>query len=59
MAISFLVLFSAAFVSAGNFGLLVRQRMQAVQFLVLIIFAIQTVRQAPDTSIRENAEVAT
>jgi len=59
MAISFLLLFSAAFVSAGNFGLLVRQRMQAVQFLVLIIFAIQMVRQPAQVSSRGDVEVMT
>ena len=58
MAVTFEVLFSAAFVSAGNFGLLVRQRMQVVPFLVLIIFAIQTVRQPTHSSNERDAEVS-
>jgi hypothetical protein len=37
------MLFSVAFVSMGNFGLLVRQRMQVVGFLLLVLFSVQTV----------------
>lgn len=40
-ALTYVLLFSVAFVSLGNFGLLVRQRMQVVGFLVLVLFSLQ------------------
>ena len=39
-AVLFIIMFSAAFVSVGNFGLLVRQRMQVVGFVVFVLFAL-------------------
>lgn len=39
-AVLFVLLFSSAFVATGNFGLLVRQRMQVWPFLILVTFAI-------------------
>lgn len=42
-ALTYVLLFSVAFVSLGNFGLIVRQRMQVVGFLVLVLFSVQYV----------------
>ncbi len=42
-ALTYVLLFSVAFVSFGNFGLLVRQRMQVVGFLLLVVFSVQMV----------------
>ncbi len=42
-ALTYVVLFSIAFVSLGNFGLLVRQRMQVVGFLLVFLFSVQEV----------------
>jgi TRAP-type C4-dicarboxylate transport system permease small subunit len=42
-ALTYVGLFSVAFVSLGNFGLLVRQRMQVVGFLLLVLFSVQMV----------------
>jgi hypothetical protein len=51
-ALTYVGLFSVAFVSLGNFGLLVRQRMQVVGFLLLVLFSVQMVakgfRSDPD-----------
>jgi len=42
-ALTYVLLFSVAFVSMGNFGLLVRQRMQVVGFLLVVLFSVSTV----------------
>jgi hypothetical protein len=40
-AIAYSILFCAAVVSYGNFGLIVRQRMQVWGFLIFIIFSLE------------------
>jgi len=49
-ALTYVVLFSVAFVSLGNFGLLVRQRMQVVAFLVLVLFSVRVVSKVVNNS---------
>lgn len=43
MSGTFTVLFCSAFASLGNFGLLVRERMQVLAFLILLIFSVRPV----------------
>lgn len=43
MSVTFTLLFSAAFASLGNFGLLVRERSQVLAFVILLVFSLRTV----------------
>ena len=40
-ATTYVILFSAAIASYGNFGLLVRQRTQVIAFLIFVLFSLQ------------------
>jgi hypothetical protein len=56
-ALTYTLVFSIAFVSLGNFGLLVRQRMQVVGFLLVVLFSVYTVtRDFRSTSDEGNTE---
>lgn len=41
MSVAFTLLFSAAFASLGNFGLLVRERSQVLAFVILLLFSVR------------------
>lgn len=46
MSSTFMLLFSAAFASFGNLGLLVRERMQVLPFVIIVVFSVRAVAPA-------------
>ncbi len=56
LSIAFIVLFSVVVATYGNFGLLVRQRMQVWPFVIFLIFFLSSSLQRPDDRVAGSSD---